>query len=398
MKHVLSDRIRNLTVSQTLEMSRKAREMREKGFDVLNLSLGEPDFNTPDFIKDAAIQAINDNYHAYPPVNGYLDLRETVCKKFKRDNGLEYTPDQIVISTGAKQSLANIIWSLINPGDEIILPSPYWVSYVALGKLSKAEIISLPTGIDSDYKITAEQLEKAITPRTKLFFLNSPANPSGSVYLREELEALAEVLRRHPQVYIISDEIYEHIRYDGVQHTSFAALDGMYERTITVNGVSKAFSMTGWRIGYIGAPLEIARACTKMQGQVTSGANCIGQRAALTALEASPDKIQYMVEEFDARRKLVSELLKDIPGFKVNDPKGAFYFFPDVSHYFGKVIKGREIKDANDLAFFLLEEALVATVSGDAFGSPECLRLSYASSRETLVEAIKRIKNALTES
>ncbi len=390
----LSRLIENLPVSQTIAMSNRAREMRAAGKDVINLSLGEPDFNTPGFIKEAAIEAIRDNYHAYPPVNGYLELREAISRKFRRDNGLDYKPEQIVVSTGAKQSLANAVMSLIDPGDEILLPAPYWVSYEALVRLSQAVPVVIPTTVESGFKITPEQLERHIGARTKLLFLNSPNNPSGTVYTENELKELAAVLRKHPGVFIISDEIYEHINY-GVKTLSFASIEGMYERTITVNGVSKAFSMTGWRIGYLGAPEWIAKACTKMQGQITSGANCIAQRATIAALDAPVDSIRYMIDEFDRRRKRVIELLDHIPGFRTNRPMGAFYIFPDISHYFGRELKGRSIRHATDLAMYLLEEALVATVPGEAFGIPSCLRLSYASSLETLETAIERIHRAL---
>ena len=390
----LSQRIKNLPSSQALEMAAKARELREKGLDIISLSLGEPDFNIPDFIKDSAVQAINDNYHSYPALNGYLELREAVCKKFKRDNGLDYTPDQIVISTGAKQSLANTALVLLDPGDEVLLLEPFWVSYELIVKMCDAIPIRISTGIVQNFKVTPEQLEAAITPKTKLLFLNSPSNPSGAIYSESEYRALAKVLEKYPNIYIISDEIYEHIRYSG-DHFSFAKIPSMYERTITINGLSKGFAMTGWRLGYLGAPQWIAKACTKMQGQVTSGANCITQRAAITALEASPDKVQYMVEEFKNRRDLVYELLKDIPGFITRKPEGAFYFLPDISYYFGKTLKGRKINNATDFSMYLLEVAQVASVTGDAFGAPNCIRLSFATSTENLKEAIERIKKAL---
>jgi aspartate aminotransferase len=395
MRDQLSNRINNLPLSQTLEMAQKARELKENGVDIISLSLGEPDFNTPDFIKEAAIKAIEENYNSYTPVNGYLDLREAICRKFERDNGLSYTPNQIVVSTGAKQSLANVALVLLNPGDEVILPAPYWVSYEALVNLAEAIPIPISTTIKQGFKITPEQLEEAITPKTKLVFFNSPSNPSGAVYTKEELRALADVLAKHPSIFIISDEIYEHILYEG-KTTSIASFEDMYERTITVNGLSKAFAMTGWRLGYIGAPEWIAKACTKMQGQITSGANCIAQRAAITALDAPISEIEYMVSEFKERRTLVLDLLKDIPGFITNTSPGAFYVFPDISYYFGKTIQGTLINNATDFSLFLLEKANVATVTGDAFGSPDCIRLSYASSQESLKEAIKRIKIILT--
>ncbi len=391
----LSDRINNLPVSQTLAMAAKARELREQGKDIISLSLGEPDFNTPDFIKDAAIQAINENYNSYTPVNGYAELREAVCRKFKRDNNLDYNINQIVVSTGAKQSIANVAMVLLNPGDEVILPAPYWVSYSAIATLAEANYVEIPTSIDTDFKITPEQLEAAITPKTKMIFFNSPNNPSGTVYTEDEYRALAEVLEKHPGIYILSDEIYEHINY-GAPNFSFAAIDSMYDRTITVNGVAKAFAMTGWRIGYIGAPEWIAKACNKMQGQITSGANCIAQRATITALDAPVEKIQYMVDEFQKRRDLVLELLGKIEGIKTNVAQGAFYVFPDVSYYFGKTIDGQKVENASDFAMLLLEKANVATVTGDAFGAPNCIRISYAASQEELKEAIRRIAELLS--
>ena len=395
MPQVLSDRINNLPVSQTLAMAAKARELREQGKDIISLSLGEPDFNTPDFIKEAAIQAINENYNSYTPVNGYAELREAICRKFKRDNNLDYNINQIVVSTGAKQSIANVAMVLLNPGDEVILPAPYWVSYSAIATLAEAKYVEIPTTIDTDFKITPAQLEEAITPRTKMIFFNSPNNPSGTVYTEAEYRALAEVLERHPGIYILSDEIYEHINY-GAPNFSFAAIESMYDRTITVNGVAKAFAMTGWRIGYIGAPEWIAKACTKMQGQITSGANCIAQRATITALDAPVSKIQYMVEEFHKRRDLVLGLLGEIEGIKTNVAEGAFYVFPDVSHYFGKTIDGQKVENASDFAMLLLEKANVATVTGDAFGAPNCIRISYAASQEELKEAMRRIAELLS--
>ena len=391
----LSDRINNLPVSQTLAMAAKARELREQGKDIISLSLGEPDFNTPDFIKDAAIQAINENYNSYTPVNGYGELREAICRKFKRDNNLDYNINQIVVSTGAKQSIANVAMVLLNPGDEVILPAPYWVSYSAISTLAEANYVEIPTSIDTDFKITPEQLEAAITPKTKMIFFNSPNNPSGTVYTEDEYRALAEVLEKHPGIYVLSDEIYEHINY-GAPNFSFAAIESMYDRTITVNGVAKAFAMTGWRIGYIGAPEWIAKACNKMQGQITSGANCIAQRATITALDAPVEKIQYMVDEFHKRRDLVLELLGNIEGIKTNVAQGAFYVFPDVSHYFGKTIDGQKVENASDFAMLLLEKANVATVTGDAFGAPNCVRISYAASQEELKEAIRRIAELLS--
>jgi aspartate aminotransferase len=395
MKEFLSDRINSLAVSQTLAMAAKARELKNEGKDVIGLSLGEPDFNTPDYIKEAAVNAINQDYNSYTPVDGYVDLKNAIITKFKRDNNLTYELSQIVVSTGAKQSLSNIAASLINPGDEVILPCPYWVSYSDIVGLNGGVTIEVKTDISNDFKMTAKDLESAITPKTKMLWFSSPCNPSGSVYSKEELRELADVLVRYPNVYILSDEIYEHINFCG-GHFSIAEFEDMYERTITVNGVSKAFAMTGWRIGYIGAPAWIARACNKMQGQVTSGANCIAQRAVITALEESPSKITYMVDEFKVRRDLILNLLNNIEGFNCNTPDGAFYVFPDISYFFGKVIDGYEINNASDMSLFLLDRALVATVTGDAFGDPNCIRISYAASQDQLIEAVDRIKKFVT--
>ena len=390
----LSDRINNLPVSQTLAMAAKARELRAEGKDIISLSLGEPDFNTPDFIKDAAKQAIDDNYNSYSPVDGYLELREAICRKFQRDNNLTYSTNQIVVSTGAKQSIANVAMVLLNPGDEVLLPAPYWVSYSAIATLAEAKYVEIPSSIETDFKITPKQLEAAITPKTKMIFFNSPNNPSGTVYTENEYRALAKVLEKFPNIYILSDEIYEHINY-GEPNFSFASIESMYDRTITVNGVAKAFAMTGWRIGYMGAPAWIAKACTKMQGQITSGANCIAQRATITAIDAPVSSIKYMVDEFYQRRNLVLKLIKEIQGITANEPKGAFYVFPDVSYYFGKTIDGVIINNAADFSLFLLDKANVATVTGDAFGAPNCIRISYAASTEELKEAFKRIKEVL---
>jgi aspartate aminotransferase len=390
----LSDRINNLSTSATLAMAAKARELRAEGKDIIGLSLGEPDFNTPDFIKNAAIEAVNQNYNSYSPVDGYVELKEAVINKFKRDNQLHYTLPQIVVSTGAKQALYNIAAVMLNEGDEVILPCPYWVSYSDIVKLNEGVPVEVETSIENDFKMTAAQLEAAITPKTKMIWYSSPCNPSGSVYSKEELRALADVLQKYPNIYVISDEIYEHINFVG-GHFSMAQFEDMYDRTITVNGVSKAFAMTGWRIGYIGAPDWIARACNKMQGQVTSGANCIAQRAVITALEAPASSVQYMVDEFKVRRQLILDLLSEIDGFQTNEPEGAFYVFPNVSAFFGKTIKGKTINNATDMSLFLLEEALVATVTGVAFGNPNCIRISYAASQDTIKEAIKRIKTAL---
>ena len=394
MEHYLSERVKNLATSQTLAMAAKARELRGQGKDVIGLSLGEPDFNIPDFIKEAAKKAIDENYNSYTPVDGYLDLKKAIIKKFERDNGLIYSPSQIVVSTGAKQALYNIASVLINPGDEVILPCPYWVSYADIVKLKGGIPVEVKTDIENDFKMTGTQLENAITEKTKMIWFSSPCNPSGSVYSDEELLALSKVIEDNKNIFIVSDEIYEHINYKG-GHNSIGTYNAIKDRTITVNGVSKAFAMTGWRIGYIGAPEWIARACNKVQGQVTSGANCIAQRAVITALNENPDKIEYMVEEFKARRDLILELLGEIKGFNCNIPDGAFYVFPDISHYFGRTIDGFEINNASDMSMFLLEKALVATVTGNAFGNPNCIRISYAASKEQIVEAVKRIKSAI---
>ena len=394
MEHYLSERVKNLATSQTLAMAAKARELRGQGKDVIGLSLGEPDFNIPDFIKEAAKKAIDENYNSYTPVDGYLDLKKAIIKKFERDNGLIYSPSQIVVSTGAKQALYNIASVLINPGDEVILPCPYWVSYADIVKLKGGIPVEVKTDIENDFKMTGAQLENAITEKTKMIWFSSPCNPSGSVYSDEELSALSKVLEDNKNIFIVSDEIYEHINYKG-GHNSIGTYNAVKDRTITVNGVSKAFAMTGWRIGYIGAPEWIARACNKVQGQVTSGANCIAQRAVITALNENPDKIEYMVEEFKARRDLILELLGEIKGFNCNIPDGAFYVFPDISHYFGRTIDGFEINNASDMSMFLLEKALVATVTGNAFGNPNCIRISYAASKKQIVEAVKRIKSAI---
>lgn len=391
---LLSDRILNMATSATLAMAAKARELRGEGKDIIGLSLGEPDFNTPDFIKDAAIQAINENYNSYTPVDGYVELKEAIITKFKRDNNLTYTLPQIVVSTGAKQALANIAGVMLNEGDEVLLPCPYWVSYSDIVKLYDGVPVEVKTSIETDFKMTPEQLEAAITPKTKMIWFSSPCNPSGSVYSKSELRDLADVLVKHPNIYVVSDEIYEHINY-GKGHTSIAEFDDMYNNTITVNGVSKAFAMTGWRIGYIGAPEKIARACNKMQGQMTSGANCIAQRAVITALNEPSSRVQYMIDEFKERRDLILKLVNDIEGFKANTPDGAFYVFPDVSDYFGKTLRGKKINNATDFSLYLLEEALVATVTGEAFGNPDCIRISYAASKDQIIEAIKRIKEVV---
>lgn len=390
----LSDRINKLSTSQTLAMAALARELKSEGKDIISLSLGEPDFNTPDFIKEAAKRAIDENYSTYSPVDGYMDLKQAICRKFKRDNNLEYKPANIVVSTGAKQSLYNIAQVMLNDGDEVILPAPYWVSYFEIIKMSGGIPVEVPTSVETDFKITPEQLEATITPKTKMIWYSSPCNPSGSVYNREELTALARVLEKYPNIFVVADEIYEHINFSGT-FCSIASIPGMFDRTITVNGVAKAFAMTGWRIGYIGAAEFIAKACTKMQGQVTSGANSIAQRATITAIDADPSVLNDMVSAFKSRRNLVVGLINAIPGLKLNVPEGAFYVFPDVSSYFGKTLRGKLIKNADDFSMYLLAEANVATVTGDAFGNPNCIRFSYATSEELLTEALRRIKEAL---
>jgi len=383
-----------MAVSATLAMAAKARELKQEGRDIIGLSLGEPDFNVPDFIKEAAKKAIDENWSSYSPVDGYVDLKKAIAAKFKRDNNLTYGLDQIVVSTGAKQSLYNVAMAMIQQGDEVILPAPYWVSYSDIVKLAEGVPVEVPTSLETDFKMTAAQLEAAITPRTKMLWFSSPCNPSGSVYSQQELESLAEVLRKHPGIFVVSDEIYEHINFTG-QHVSIAAIEGMYDRTITVNGVSKAFAMTGWRIGYIGAPAWIAKATNKLQGQVTSGANSIAQRATIAALEAPKSSIQFMIDEFHKRRDLILGLMAEIPGFKLNVPEGAFYVFPDVSDYFGRTIQGVKIENANDFALFLLDKANVATVTGEAFGNNDCIRISYAASESEIKEAMSRIKAAV---
>jgi len=395
MKQYLSDRINAMEVSATLGMAAKTRELKAEGKDIIGLSLGEPDFDIPDFIKDAAIEAIQQNYSKYTPIEGYLELREAICEKFKRDNNLNYKPSQIVVSTGAKQCLANVALAMLNPGDEVIFPTPYWVSYKEIAKMAGGVPIEVHTTIENNFKITPAQLEAAITSKTKMVWFNTPCNPSGSIYSKAELEALAVVLRKYPHIFILSDEIYEYINFTNERVTSVAEIDGLYERTITVNGMSKAFAMTGWRIGYMGAPEWIAKACAKVQGQVTSGANAIAQRASIVALKAPKSKIQYMVDEFKCRRDLVLQLLNEIEGFKLNIPEGAFYVFPDISSFFGKTLRGRVINNATDFSLYLLEEAMVATVTGEAFGDANCIRFSYAASEKDLREAIHRIKESL---
>lgn len=392
----LSDRINNLAESQTLAMAKKSRELQAQGKDIISLSIGEPDFDTPQFIKDAAKKAIDENYTRYTPVPGYLDLRKAISLKFKRDNNLTYNFDQIVVSTGAKQSIANVILSMVNPGEEVIVPIPYWVSYIETIKLAEGIPVTIPTTIDSNFKITAEQLKKAITPKTKMIVFSTPCNPSGSVYNKAELKALADVIIQHPDLYVISDEIYEYINFAG-KHESIAQFDFIYDRVITVNGVSKGYAMTGWRIGYIGAPKWIADACEKMQGQFTSAPASISQMATMEAVKADPSVTAYMCDAFKKRRDLVLNLMKEIPGMKTNVPDGAFYIFPNISSYFGKSYNNYHIKNSNDLSMYLLEEGNVALVSGDAFGDDNCIRFSYATAEDKLIEAVKRMKEALAK-
>ena len=391
-----SERVQKMEISATLAMAAKARELKNEGKDIIGLSLGEPDFTIPEFIKESAKQAIDENYNSYSPVDGYADLKQAIALKFKRDNGLTYGLDQIVVSTGAKQSLYNLAMAIINPGDEVILPAPYWVSYRDIVKLADGVPVEVKTTIDADFKMTPEQLRAAITDKTRMLWFSSPCNPSGSFYHQSELEALAEVLKDHPNIIVVSDEIYEHINFSKEPHASIASIPSLYDRVVTVNGVSKAFAMTGWRIGYIGAPAWIAKACNKLQGQVTSGANAIAQRSVITALEAPVSKIDYMIKAFHQRRDLVLKLLGAIPGFKLNVPEGAFYVFPDISEYFGKTLRGKTINNASDFSLYLLEEAGVATVTGEAFGDSNCIRISYAASEESLKEAIRRISEALS--
>jgi len=389
----LSNRVKSLSVSQTLAMAQKSRELKAKGIDIISLSLGEPDFNTPDYIKEAAKKAIDENYSKYPPVPGYADLREAISKKFKVENGINYSPDQIIVSAGGKHSLINVILSIVNPGDEVIILAPYWVSYYDQIIIAEGKPVIIEAKLENDFKIRPEQLEAAITSKTRLIIFNSPSNPTGMVYNRKEMEKIARVVEKHEGVFIISDEIYEHIIFTG-EHISMASFDFIYDRVITVNGVSKGYAMTGWRIGYIGAPLWIAKACNKLQGQFTSGVCSIAQRAALAAIQGNGDSQKIMKAAFLRRRDLICGLLKDIKGVKVSIPQGAFYVMPDISSYFGKSDGETKIANSEDLALYLLDKAQVATVSGDAFGAPECIRISYATSDDLLVEAVKRIKAA----
>jgi aspartate aminotransferase len=392
----LSNRVEKLAESETLAMSRLGNELKEKGIDVINMSLGEPDFATPDFVKDAAKEAIDKNFSYYTPVPGYKDLQEAISQKLKRDNNLNYKASQIVASTGAKQSIINLVMAVVNPGDEVILPAPYWVSYSEMITLNEGKVISLETNYQSDFKISPEQLEKAITPKTKLFLFSNPCNPTGTMYSEQELKALGEVFKRHPHVLICSDEIYEHITFDGKMF-SIGTIPELSERTITVNGLSKGFAMTGWRLGYLGAPQAIASACVKIQGQFTSGTCSITQRAAIAALKADPQVVKPMQEAFLKRRNLLISLMKEVPGIKVNNPGGAFYLFPEVSSYFGKKYADSVIKDAKDLCMYILNVGHVALTPGGAFGAPNYIRLSYATSEEQIREAVQRIKKALSE-
>ena len=390
----LSERLNRLSPSATLAMSQKSGELKAQGIDIINLSVGEPDFNTPDHIKEAAKKAIDDNYSRYSPVTGYPALRQAIVDKLKRENGLDYAPAQIVCSNGAKQSVCNTVMALVNAGDEVIIPAPYWVSYPQMVLLAEGTPVIVEAGIEQDFKITPEQLEAAITPRTRLLILCSPSNPTGAVYSADELEALAEVLRRHERVVVVSDEIYEHINYIG-QHASIAACPGMKERTVVVNGVSKAYAMTGWRIGFTASPEWIAKACSKLQGQYTSGPCSVSQMAATAAFAGDQACVEEMRQAFERRKNLIVRLAKEVPGFEVNEPHGAFYLFPKCSYYFGKADGDRVIKNSTDFAMFLLEVAHVATVGGDAFGSPDCFRMSYATSDENIVEALRRIREAV---
>ncbi len=392
----LSERLLAMEESATIAMSRKSRELKAEGKDIISLSLGEPDFFTPQFIKDAAVEAMENNFTMYTPVPGYDDLRESISLKFKRDNGLDYTKDQIVVSTGAKQSIANVVLSIVGPGDEVIVPAPYWVSYVEIVKVAEGTPVVINAGIENDFKINGKQLEAAITPKTKMLIFSTPCNPTGSVYSKEELKDLADVLKKYPHIVVISDEIYEHINFIG-KHESLAQFPEVYNQVVTINGVSKAWAMTGWRLGYIGAPKVIADACNKVQGQFTSGTCSITQKAAIAAMKADPSVLKDMIAAFNNRRKLVLSALNEMPGVNANVPVGAFYVFPEISSFFGKSYNGFTVHNADDMCLYLLSEALVALVTGDAFGDPNCIRISYAASEETLTEAMKRIKEALAK-
>ena len=391
---IISDRVNRLSESATIAMARKARELKSQGIDIISLSLGEPDFNTPDFIKDAGKEGIDKNFSKYMPVNGYQDLREAISNKFKRDNGIEYNTEQIVVSTGAKQSIANVVLSLINPGDEVIVPAPYWVSYAEIIKMAEGVPVFIDTSIKNDFKISPSELQGAITNKTKMMIYSSPCNPSGSVYSKEELRSLADVLVNYPSITVLSDEIYEHINFTG-SYFSIGAFPDMYNQVVTINGVSKSFAMTGWRLGYIGAPLHIAQACTKIQGQFTSGTSSISQRAAIAAVSANPSEIHEMRDAFLSRRDFILEELNKIKGININQPQGAFYVFPDVSAFFNKSYGNFTVTNSDQLAMYILETAKVAVVTGNAFGSPNCIRISYASSMEKLKDAMDRIASAL---
>lgn len=391
---IISDRVNRLSESATIAMARKARELKSQGIDIISLSLGEPDFNTPDFIKDAGKEGIDKNFSKYMPVNGYQDLREAISNKFKRDNGIDYNTEQIVVSTGAKQSIANVVLSLINPGDEVIVPAPYWVSYAEIIKMAEGVPVFIDTSIKNDFKISPSELQGAITDKTKMMIYSSPCNPSGSVYSKEELRSLADVLVNYPSITVLSDEIYEHINFTG-SYFSIGAFPDMYNQVVTINGVSKSFAMTGWRLGFIGAPLHIAQACTKIQGQFTSGTSSISQRAAIAAVSANPSEIHEMRDAFLSRRDFILEELNKIKGININQPQGAFYVFPDVSAFFNKSYGDFTVTNSDQLAMFILETAKVAVVTGNAFGSPNCIRISYASSMEKLKDAMDRIATAL---
>lgn len=396
----LSSLLSRFNEPETLKMAKLGRELRAKGIDIVDLSLGEPDFDTPDHIKEAAKKAIDDNWSHYTPVPGYLELREAICRKFKRDNGLDYTPQQVVVSTGAKQSLANTVLSIVDDGDEVIIPTPYWVTYSEIVRLSRGKVVFIHTTPEAGFKLAPEQLEAAITPKTRLFIFSSPSNPTGAVYTKDELEKLAKVFEKHPDVFIISDEIYEYINYahdGGGGHQSIAQFDSIKDRVIVLNGLSKGFAMTGWRLGYIAANVDIAKACEKIQGQFTSGTNSIAQRAAITALDAPLSATVEMVKKFKARKERVLELLKELPGITCTEPDGAFYIFPEVKSYFGKKAGDEVIHNASDLCMFLLNTSHVSTVTGDAFGEPDCIRISFANNMENIEEGFKRIKKGLAQ-
>ncbi|MDO5759625.1 MAG: pyridoxal phosphate-dependent aminotransferase [Bacteroidota bacterium] len=395
MSNLLSDRINRLSPSATLAMSQRSSELKAQGVDIINMSVGEPDFNTPDHIKQAAKQAIDDNYTRYSPVPGYAELKKAIVNKLKRENNLDYTAEQILVSNGAKQSVCNTIMAMISNGDEVIIPTPYWVSYPQMVLMADGKPVFVEATIEQDFKITGKQLEQTITERTKLLILCSPSNPTGAVYSKEEMEDLAKVLRKYPQVYVICDEIYEHLNYTNTPHVSLASFEGMKERCIIVNGVSKAYAMTGWRIGFIAAPVEIVKACNKLQGQYTSGPCSVSQKAAEAAYNLPQDCVEQMRKAFERRKNLIVSLAREIKGFEVNDPHGAFYVFPKCSYFFGKSFGDRKINNSTDFAMYLLEEGHVATVGGDAFGSPECFRMSYATSDENIKEAMQRIKTCV---